>query len=82
MEIRTEILQKIQDVVRDQLNDPELMIGEKTRAADVTGWDSLTHVQIIVGVEKKFGFRLKASEVAQLEDVGTLIDFVVARGKR
>ena len=82
MESRTEILQKVQDVVRDELNDPELVIDEKTRASDVSGWDSLTHVQIIVGVEKKFGFRLKASEVAQLEDVGSLIELVIARGAR
>jgi acyl carrier protein len=59
-----------------------LVIDEKTRALDVSGWDSLTHVQIIVGVEKKFGLRLKASEVAQLEHVGSLIDFVIARGTR
>lgn len=82
MENRTEILLKIQDVVRDELNDPDLVIDEKTRASDVSGWDSLTHVQIIVGVEKKFGFRLKASEVAQLEDVGSLVNHVVARGAR
>lgn len=82
MENRTEILEKIQDVVRNELNDPELVIGEKTRASDVSGWDSLTHVQIIVGVEKKFKFRLKASEVAQLEDVSSLIDHVIARGAR
>ena len=82
MENRTEVLQKIQDVVRDELNDQELIIDEKTRASDVSGWDSMTHVQIVVGVEKKFGFRLKASEVAQLEDVGSLIDFVIARGAR
>ena len=82
MDSRTEILQKIQDVVRDELNDPELIIDERTRASNVPGWDSLTHVQIIVGVERKFGFRLKASEVAQLEDVGSLIDLVIARGAR
>jgi acyl carrier protein len=82
MKNRTEILLKIQGVIRDELNDPEMVIGEKTRASDVSGWDSLTHIQIIVGVERKFGFRLKASEVAQLEDVGSLIDLVIAREAR
>jgi acyl carrier protein len=62
------------------VNDPDLQITEKTTASDVDGWDSLTHVQIIVAVEKDFRFRMKASEVAQLENVESLINVVVARG--
>jgi acyl carrier protein len=78
--LRSNILSKIVAIIRREVNDPDLQITEKTTASDVDGWDSLTHVQIIVAVEKDFRFRMKASEVAQLENVESLINVVVARG--
>jgi acyl carrier protein len=78
--LRSNILSKIIAIIRREVNDPDLPITEITTASDVDGWDSLTHVQIIVAVEKDFRFRMKASEVAQLENVGSLINVVVARG--
>ena len=80
MELHSTILTKIQAIIRQELNDTDLVINEGTTAAEVPGWDSLTHVQIIVAVEKTFGLRLKSSEVAQLENVGSLINIVLARG--
>jgi len=80
IDIRSDVLGKIQGIIRQELNDPELVINEDTTAADVSGWDSVTHVQIIVAVERTFGMRLKSSEVAQLENIGSLVDIVLARG--
>ena len=51
-------------------------------ASDVPGWDSLTHVQIIVAIEQAFNIRMSATEVAQLEDAGSLIDVVQKHGGR
>jgi len=80
IEFRSDVLGKIQGIIRQELNDPELVINEATTAADVPGWDSVTHVQIIVAVERTFGMRLKSSEVAQLENIGSLINVVLSRG--
>lgn len=75
---RTMILARIQTVAADILNDPSLFLTENTTAADVSGWDSLSHVQIVVGVEIAFGMRMTSTEVAQLENVGSMIDLVEA----
>lgn len=73
---RAEILQHIERIIRDILGSPDLQLAESTTAPDVPGWDSLTHVQIIIGIEQAFGFRMTTTEVAQLQNTGSLIDVV------
>lgn len=79
-EPRAQILDRIQAVIRQEVKDRSLVVDENTRAPEVSGWDSLAHVQIVVAVEKAFGIRLKASEVDRLENVGSLVDIVMVRG--
>lgn len=74
---RAAILAAIQEIVESVLGVPDLGMTEETTAQDVDGWDSLTHVQIIVGVEQHYGIRFSFSEVAQLEDAGSLIDAII-----
>lgn len=76
---RSTIMLQIQSVASEVLNDGSLVLSEGTTASEVPGWDSLTHVQIVVGVESAFGIRMSSTEVAQLENVGSLIDVVQAR---
>lgn len=73
---RADILRRIQSIAADILGLPNLELREETTARDVPGWDSLTHVQIIIGVEQAFGMRLSATQVAQLENAGSLVDVV------
>lgn len=75
---RSMICSRIQSVASGILNDPNLVFSEGTTAGDIPGWDSLTHVQIVVGVETAFGIRMTSTEVAQLENVGSMIDLVEA----
>lgn len=76
MDDRKDILLKIQAVAADILGLPDLDLREEMTARDVPGWDSLTHVQIIIGVEQAFGIRMSATEVALLENAGSLVDVV------
>lgn len=73
---RTDILAKIEAIAADILGTADLKLAEEMTAHDVPGWDSLTHVQIIVAVESAFGIRLNSTEIAQLENAGSLIDLV------
>jgi len=75
-ESRTEILERINRIVVDILGSPDIAMSEETTARDVGGWDSLSHVQILLSVENAFGIRLNATEIAQMENAGSLIDLV------
>jgi acyl carrier protein len=73
---RAEILETINRVAADVLGSSALELSEETTARDVSGWDSLSHVQIVVGVENAFGVRFNSTEIAQLENTGSLVDLV------
>lgn len=73
------ILDRLQPVFRDVFGQPDLTVGRTTTAADVAGWDSLKHIDLIVAVEDTFGVRFKTSELGKLEDVGSLVDILRAR---
>ena len=71
-----EILQRVQMVVRDQLDEDDIVLTPETRASAVDGWDSLAHVRIMVAIEEAFGVRFDTSEITTLENVGALVALV------
>ena len=73
---REEIKSQIQEVFRTTFNAPDLEICEDMTAADVSEWDSLTHIHLIIAVEDHFTTRLSNAEVARLSCVGDLINLV------
>jgi len=70
------VLARVNTVFQDLFEDDELLVGRKTTAADVPGWDSLMHVRLILGMEKAFGVRFTSSEVGSLKNVGDLLDLL------
>ncbi|HWU72888.1 MAG TPA: acyl carrier protein [Sphingomonas sp.] len=74
-----EILRRIEEVVRDQLDDETIALTTATRADEVDGWDSLAHVRIMIAVEEEFGVRFQTSEITSLKNVGGLVALVKAR---
>ena len=53
-----------------KLNDFDLF--DETKAYDVPGWDSLSHVIILSAIEKEYAIRFKAIEVFGLKNLGDL----------
>jgi acyl carrier protein len=48
-------------------------------AKDVDGWDSLTHVRLLVTIEKAFKMKFSTSTIGKLENVGDLVAVISAR---
>jgi acyl carrier protein len=74
-----EISAELTDIFRDVFGDDSLVVTRATRAADVAGWDSLTHVTLVLQVEREFGVRFSSREVAMLQNAGELQDLVNAQ---
>lgn len=70
---------RLDKVFQDIFDDPALQITESTTASDIDAWDSLTHIDLIVQVEKEFRIKLSTGEVRGLKDVG---DFVALIAKK
>ncbi len=73
------ILEQLNGVFRDVFRDPTLSVQRATMAADVPGWDSLRHIDLVVAVEDEFGVRFKSSELGKLDNVGALVDLLRGR---
>jgi acyl carrier protein len=71
-----EILQIVTQLFRDVLDIPDLVLRGETTAKEVDGWDSLSHVQLVVAVEKRFKLRFSAREIRSFKNVGEMCDAV------
>jgi acyl carrier protein len=69
-----DILTRVQDIVRDVLDDDSILITSSTVATDVPLWDSLAHVRIMVEVERVFSIRFDVDELNSFENVGQMVD--------
>lgn len=68
-----EILAKLQEVFRKVLNDKSIVLTPATTAKDVAGWDSLSHVMLVVEIEGAFKKRFKSREITGWQNVGDMI---------
>jgi len=73
---RNDILQKVNEVFIDNLDDESIVLTENTTANDIEEWDSLTHVQLVVAIEKKLKIRFNAKEIQSWKNVGEMIDSI------
>jgi len=76
---RTEILRQIEIIFEDVLDENDIILSETTTANDVEGWDSLTHIQLIVAIEKHFRIKFTSKEILSWKNVGEMIDAIYTR---
>jgi acyl carrier protein len=70
---------KLTDVFRDIFDEDGLELSDSMTAADVEGWDSLSHVNLVVAVEKAFGTKFTTKEIGALANVGDFIGLIVRK---
>lgn len=63
-------------VFRQVFSQPSLDIQDDMTAADVPGWDSLTHVTLVFAIEQRFGVKFSTRDVLVLKTVGDLVRLI------
>jgi acyl carrier protein len=66
------ISERLKRIILEALELDDFDIQDETTASMVPGWDSLSHVRIIIAIEKNYGIRFKTLEVIRLKNVGQL----------
>ena len=70
---RSEVCEKVNEVFREVFENDEIVVNDETTAADVPGWDSLTHLSLVDELEMEFQIRFMLSEVQGSKNVGELV---------
>lgn len=66
-------MDKLTGIFRMVFDDDDIAINLQTTANEVDGWDSLSHVNLILAVENYFGIRFTQKELLTFKNVGDLL---------
>jgi acyl carrier protein len=64
---------------RDVFGEPDLVISDGMTAEDVDQWDSLSHINLIVALEREFRVKFTTGEVTKLKNVGDLVALIQSK---
>lgn len=73
---KNQILAEVQDIFRDVLDNNEISVDFTTVADDIEEWDSLSHIQLIVAIEKHFKIKFNSKELLEWKTVGDMIECI------
>ena len=78
---RESVYERLNEVFRDILDDETIELHDETVADDVPGWDSFEHINLIIGVEEEFHFKIPMNKVVHMKNVGEMVDIIMEMGK-
>lgn len=76
---KNQILEEVQEIFREVLDNEEIVLANDTTADDIEEWDSLTHIQLIVAIEKHFKIKFTSKEILSWQNVGEMIDCIATK---
>ena len=76
-----DILKQVNDIFIDILDDEKIVLSSLTSANDVEGWDSLTHIQLVVAIEKHFKIRFTSKDIQSWKNVGEMVTSIDSKLK-
>ncbi|MEI6489189.1 MAG: acyl carrier protein [Bacteroidota bacterium] len=68
--------ERLNKVFAKVFDNTNLTIEPHMTSNDVDGWDSMSHLNLIISVEKEFSIKITGAEVMRLKNIGDLINLV------
>lgn len=70
------ITDKLNQIIAECFKVETGNITRETTAEQVPGWDSISHIRLILQVEKAFNVRFRNQEIGKMKNVGDLVDLI------
>jgi acyl carrier protein len=71
-----DLLEQVQEIFRDVFDLPNLVITRESNASTIEDWDSLTHLNLVTAVERRYKVRFALGELQDMKNVGDLLDLL------
>ena len=76
---QNDIYAQLTDVFRDVFIDDDIVLRPEMTADDIEHWDSVSHVNLLVAIESRFGLRITSAEIERLKCVDDLARLIAAK---
>ena len=70
------LLSQLQEIFRDVLDQPDLVLTPDSNASNVEDWDSLSHINLVTSIEKQYKVSFALGELQELKNVGDMIALI------
>lgn len=78
---RNDIFETLNEIFIDVLDLDECELTDETSANDIEEWDSLSHIQLIVAIEKALKIKFSSLEIMKWKNVGEMVDSIMEKMK-
>ena len=76
---RAEVIKTVNQFLVEEIEIEENLMKEEALLKEDLGIDSLDFVDIVVIVEKKFGFKIKPEEMKDVKTLGQFYDYIASK---
>lgn len=74
-----EVLKQINEIFMDVLDNENIVLNENTTADDIDEWDSLSHMMLVVAIEKHFKIKCTLKEILSWKNIGDTVTTVIEK---
>ena len=79
MQIREEILRKIEEIFKTELGNDSIEITYESSTNNVDSWDSMNNLILISAIEKEFNMSFPLDIIFDAKNVGDLCDYILSQ---
>ena len=67
------------EIFKSVFSDPQLSVSATTTASDIAEWDSLAQITLLMSMEQTFEIQFALDEVENLQNVGEIVELILAK---
>jgi len=74
------MLERVTEIIKEQLNVEDVEITEATSFKDDLGADSLDLFELVMAFEEEYGIEIPSEDLEQITTVGAVIEYMKNKG--
>jgi len=79
---RSQVIKILGKILEEIIDNSQVLLSDESTKDDVVGWDSLTNIQFVVEIEKKFNLRFSSEEMIGWKSVREMVDCIIKKTEK